>query len=212
MPNWKIILLTTGIISFSIAFISLFWTKYKKNQLIKKYSFNLESKDSEKLINIREQVFELNSEIWLIESLEVIINKINKKNFKKNLFLENDGLLACLSQKNIKNSQNILAVNYLDQEKFNKNTEKLTISGLNLVSFYEPFFDCILISVKIEAKNILEFLEMLKIGGVLILKYQKNQRRTILKFLKAEKIAFDEYFYYDFLIIEKNKLKFANNI
>ncbi|ATP60018.1 BC85_0335 family putative methyltransferase [Mesomycoplasma dispar] len=203
MAIWRIILLITGIISLLITFVSFFWTMYKKRKLIQKYSFNLEKEDSTTSITLGNQISDLKSEIWLIESLEFVINKINKENLKKNLFLESDGLVACLSQKNIENSQNMVSINYLDENKINENAEKLNISGLNFVSFYEPFFDFILISVKIEPKSILEFLEILKTDGVLIWKYTKKYRQSILKFLKSKKIVFDEYFYYDFLIITK---------
>lgn len=203
MAIWRIILLITGIIALLITFVSFFWTMYKKRKLIQKYSFNLENEDSTALMTLGNQISDLKSEIWLIESLEFVINKINKENFKKNLFLESDGLVACLSQKNIENSQNMVSINYLDENRINENAEKLNISGLNFVSFYEPFFDFILISVKIEPKSILEFLEILKTDGVLIWKYTKKHRQLILKFLKSKKIVFDEYFYYDFLIITK---------
>lgn len=82
----------------------------------------------------------------------------------------------------------MVSINYLDENKINENAEKLNISGLNFVSFYEPFFDFILISVKIEPKSILEFLEILKTDGVLIWKYTKKYRQSILKFLKSKKL------------------------
>ncbi|MXR10903.1 BC85_0335 family putative methyltransferase [Mesomycoplasma hyopneumoniae] len=203
MQNWKIILLATGISALITSFVSIFWTRYRKNQLIKKYTSESEGEKIEKFPNLKEQVLELKSEIWLFESLEVVLYKISKENYRKNLFLENDGLVACLIQKNIENTANTVAVEYLNQEKFDKNLEKLAVSGLNFASFFEPFFDFILISVKIEITEILKFLKILKTDGILIWKYQKNQRRKILRYLKSQKIVFDEYFYYDFLLIKK---------
>ncbi|UIF67034.1 BC85_0335 family putative methyltransferase [Mesomycoplasma hyopneumoniae] len=203
MQNWKIILLATGISALITSFVSIFWTWYRKNQLIKKYTSESEGEKIEKFPNLKEQVLELKSEIWLFESLEVVLYKISKENYRKNLFLENDGLVACLIQKNIENTANIVAVEYLNQERFDKNLEKLAVSGLNFASFFEPFFDFILISVKIEITEILKFLKILKTDGILIWKYQKNQRRKILRYLKSQKIVFDEYFYYDFLLIKK---------
>ncbi|AAV27674.1 BC85_0335 family putative methyltransferase [Mesomycoplasma hyopneumoniae] len=203
MQNWKIILLATGISALITSFVSIFWTRYRKNQLIKKYTSESEGEKIEKFPNLKEQVLELKSEIWLFESLEVVLYKISKENYRKNLFLENDGLVACLIQKNIENTANTVAVEYLNQEKFNKNLEKLAVSDLNFASFFEPFFDFILISVKIEITEILKFLKILKTDGILIWKYQKNQRRKILRYLKSQKIVFDEYFYYDFLLIKK---------
>lgn len=203
MQNWKIILLATGISALITSFVSIFWTRYRKNQLIKKYTSESEGEKIEKFPNLKEQVLELKSEIWLFESLEVVLYKISKEDYRKNLFLENDGLVACLIQKNIENTANTVAVEYLNQEKFDKNLEKLAVSDLNFASFFEPFFDFILISVKIEITEILKFLKILKTDGILIWKYQKNQRRKILRYLKAQKIVFDEYFYYDFLLIKK---------
>ncbi|WP_348571896.1 BC85_0335 family putative methyltransferase [Mesomycoplasma hyopneumoniae] len=203
MQNWKIILLATGISALITSFVSIFWTRYRKNQLIKKYTSESEGEKIEKFPNLKEQVLELKSEIWLFESLEVVLYKISKENYRKNLFLENDGLVACLIQKNIENTANTVAVEYLNQEKFDKNLEKLAVSDLNFASFFEPFFDFILISVKIEITEILKFLKILKTDGILIWKYQKNQRRKILRYLKSQKIVFDEYFYYDFLLIKK---------
>ncbi|QBY87952.1 BC85_0335 family putative methyltransferase [Mesomycoplasma hyopneumoniae] len=203
MQNWKIILLATGISALITSFVSIFWTRYRKNQLIKKYTSESEGEKIEKFPNLKEQVLELKSEIWLFESLEVVLYKISKEDYRKNLFLENDGLVACLIQKNIENTANTVAVEYLNQEKFDKNLEKLAVSDLNFASFFEPFFDFILISVKIEITEILKFLKILKTDGILIWKYQKNQRRKILRYLKSQKIVFDEYFYYDFLLIKK---------
>ncbi|MXR34130.1 BC85_0335 family putative methyltransferase [Mesomycoplasma hyopneumoniae] len=203
MQNWKIILLATGISALITSFVSIFWTRYRKNQLIKKYTSESVGEKIEKFPNLKEQVLELKSEIWLFESLEVVLYKISKENYRKNLFLENDGLVACLIQKNIENTANTVAVEYLNQEKFDKNLEKLAVSDLNFASFFEPFFDFILISVKIEITEILKFLKILKTDGILIWKYQKNQRRKILRYLKSQKIVFDEYFYYDFLLIKK---------
>ncbi|WP_462097834.1 BC85_0335 family putative methyltransferase [Mesomycoplasma hyopneumoniae] len=203
MQNWKIILLATGISALITSFVSIFWTWYRKNQLIKKYTSESEGEKIEKFPNLKEQVLELKSEIWLFESLEVVLYKISKEDYRKNLFLENDGLVACLIQKNIENTANTVAVEYLNQEKFDKNLEKLAVSDLNFASFFEPFFDFILISVKIEITEILKFLKILKTDGILIWKYQKNQRRKILRYLKSQKIVFDEYFYYDFLLIKK---------
>lgn len=203
MQNWKIILLATGISALITSFVSIFWTWYRKNQLIKKYTSESEGEKVEKFPNLKEQVLELKSEIWLFESLEVVLYKISKEDYRKNLFLENDGLVACLIQKNIENTANTVAVEYLNQEKFDKNLEKLAVSDLNFASFFEPFFDFILISVKIEITEILKFLKILKTDGILIWKYQKNQRRKILRYLKSQKIVFDEYFYYDFLLIKK---------
>ncbi|UVO15572.1 hypothetical protein KW512_01740 [Mesomycoplasma ovipneumoniae] len=203
MPIWKIILLITGIFAFLVALVSFVWTWVKKNKLIKKYNFEHQSQNYDEWINLKSQVTELESDLWLVESLELVINKIRETNSKTNLFVEKDGLVACLSQKNIQNSTNTVFDSWLDQNSLTKNIEKLQIKNLKYASNFETFFDFILISAEINPKNFLEFLEKVKIGGHLVWKYKKNQRRAILKMLKLHKIHFDEFFYYNFLIIQK---------
>ncbi len=203
MPIWKIILLITGIIALLVALVSFVWTWVKKNKLIKKYNFEHQSQNYDQWIDLKSQLTELESDIWLVESLEFVINKIRETNSKTNLFVEKDGIVACLSQKNIQNSTNTVFESWLDQNSLAKNIEKLQINNLNYTSNCEAFFDFILISAEINPKNFQEFLEKVKIGGHLIWKYKKKQRRAILKMLKLHKIHFDEFFYYDFLIIQK---------
>ncbi|MBG0730530.1 BC85_0335 family putative methyltransferase [Mycoplasma sp. 'Moose RK'] len=204
MATWKTILLATGAFAFVLAFVSLFFTSYKKKQLIKKFKLETESleniSENEK-ISLKTQIFELKSETWLLESLEFVVNKINSSNFKKTLFLENDGLVACLSKKNIPNLETSVSILHLDQEKFQFNSEKLETKNINLVSNFEPFFDFILISTAIHPSEITFFFELIKKEGCLIWKYQKKQRKTIIKFLESQKITFSEYFYYGFLVI-----------
>ncbi|WP_069097083.1 BC85_0335 family putative methyltransferase [Mesomycoplasma ovipneumoniae] len=203
MPIWKIILLITGILALLVAIASFVWTWVKKNKLIKKYNFQDQSQNYDEWINLKSQITELESDVWLVESLELVINKIRETNSKTNLFVEKDGIVACLSQKNIQNSTNTVFDSWLDQNSLAKNIEKLQINNLNYTSNFETFFDFILISAEIKPKNFLEFLEKVKIGGHLVWKYKKNQRRAILKMLKLHKIHFDEFFYYNFLIIQK---------
>lgn len=203
MPIWKIVLLVTGIFAFLVAIASFAWTWVKKNKLIKKYNFQDQSQNYDQWIDLKSQVTELESDLWLVESLELVINKIRETNSKTNLFVEKDGIVACLSQKNIQNSTNTVFDSWLDQNSLTKNIEKLQINNLNYTSNFETFFDFILISAEINPKNFLEFLEKVKIGGHLVWKYKKNQRRAILKMLKLHKIHFDEFFYYNFLIIQK---------
>lgn len=184
MPIWKIILLITGIIALLVGLVSFVWTWVKKNKLIKKYNFEHQSQNYDQWIDLKSQVTELESDIWLVESLEFVINKIRETNSKANLFVEKDGIVACLSQKNIQNSTNTVFESWLDQNSLAKNIEKLQINNLNYTSNCEAFFDFILISAEINPKNFQEFLEKVKIGGHLIWKYKKKQRKGNFKNVK----------------------------
>ncbi|MEG3825772.1 hypothetical protein MOV3098_00820 [Mesomycoplasma ovipneumoniae] len=140
MPIWKIVLLITGIFALLVALVSFVWTWVKKNKLIKKYNFEHQSQNYDQWIDLKSQVTELESDIWLVESLEFVINIIRETNSKANLFVEKDGIVACLSQKNIQNSTNTVFEFHLDQNSLAKNLEKLQINNLNYTNNCEAFF------------------------------------------------------------------------